>query len=412
MNNKMNVIDLFAGCGGLLDGVLQSGHYNPVASVEWVKAPTETLRKRLKTKWGIEDADDTVIRFDVQRLDELFSGFENDEEYGSNPGLDKIINGRVVDGIIGGPPCQAYSVAGRVSVKQTAEKPDYRNYLFEYYLKIVERYKPKFFVFENVPGMLSAMPDGTPITDLIRRDIESKGYEIIDNIKDHAVIDISDYGVPQLRRRVILLGLNKEYFSDCDIQEVLRDFYDEILPSFKKEKITVEQAIGDLPPCYPVDEVVKVGGRKHSHSIPETDITGQVARYQNERDLEIFRMLAEDIESGENKYTDSKVLTELYNEKTGANTQVHKYHVLRRDQPSTTILAHLYKDGLRFIHYDSKQARSITVREAARLQSFDDDYEFLGSMGDAFKMIGNAVPPQFSKVLGSAVNEFMKKYGK
>ena len=86
--------------------------------------------------------------------------------------------------------------------------------------------------------------------------------------------------------------------------------------------------------------------------------------------------------------------------------------MLRRDQPSTTILAHLYKDGLRFIHYDSKQARSITVREAARLQSFDDDYEFLGSMGDAYKMIGNAVPPQFSKVLGCAVNEFMKKYGK
>lgn len=412
MNNKMNVIDLFAGCGGLLDGVLQSGHYNPIASVEWVKAPTETLRNRLKTKWGIKDADETVIRFDVQRLDELFSGFENDKEYGSNPGLDKIINGRTIDGIIGGPPCQAYSVAGRVSVKQTAEKPDYRNYLFEYYLKIVERYKPKFFVFENVPGMLSAMPDGTPITDLIRRDIESKGYEIIDNIKDHAVIDISDYGVPQLRRRVILLGLNKEYFADCDIQEILREFYDEILPSFKQDKITVEQAIGDLPPCYPVKEVVKSGGRKHSHSIPDTELTGQVARYQNERDLEIFRMLAEDIESGENKYTDSKVLTELYNEKTGANTQVHKYHVLRRDQPSTTILAHLYKDGLRFIHYDSKQARSITVREAARLQSFDDDFEFLGSMGDAFKMIGNAVPPQFSKVLGNAVNKFMKKYGK
>jgi DNA (cytosine-5)-methyltransferase 1 len=404
----MNIIDLFAGCGGLLDGFLQSGKYSTVASVEWVKAPVDTLRNRLKTKWGIEDADTTVIRFDMQRVDELFNGF-SDDEYGTNPGLDKIIDGRIIDGIIGGPPCQAYSVAGRVSVK---DKTDYRNYLFEYYLKIVERYKPKFFVFENVPGMLSAMPDGTPITDLIRRDIESKGYEIIDDIKDHAVIDISDFGVPQVRRRVILLGLNKKYFKEFNIQDILKDFYDEILPTFKSAKISVAQAIGDLPPCLPVEVPFKVGARKRAHTIPEMDITWHFARYQNERDLEVFRMLAEDIESGECKYTDTKVLSELYNQKTGANTQVHKYHVLRRNLPSTTILAHLHKDGLRFIHYDSKQARSITVREAARLQSFDDDFEFIGSMGDAFKMIGNAVPPKFSKVLGEAVNVFLDKYGK
>lgn len=408
---KLNIVDLFAGCGGLLDGFLQSGKYNSLASVEWEAAPVKTLRNRLKQKWNIQDADESVIHFDMQRIDELFSGFSNDERFGSNPGLDKIIEDRKLDGIIGGPPCQAYSVAGRVSINQKDE-PDYRNYLFEYYLKIVEHYKPKFFVFENVPGMLSAMPDGTPITDLIRRDIEDKGYEIIDNIKDHAVIDISNFGVPQLRRRVILLGLNKEYFKNYNIQEILRDFYDEMLPKYKQEKISVEQAIGDLPPCYPVKEILRKGGRKFSHSIPETDVSWHSARFQNERDLEIFRMLAEDIELGENKFTDTKVLTALYNEKTGANTQVHKYHVLRKDQPSTTILAHLYKDGLRFIHYDSKQARSITVREAARLQSFDDDFEFLGSMCDSYKMIGNAVPPKFSKVLGSVVKDFMIKYGK
>ena len=99
--SKMNIIDLFAGCGGLLDGFLQSGKYNSVASVEWVKAPVDTLRHRLKTKCGIEDADTTVIRFDMQRVEELFNGF-SDEEYGENPGLDKIINERIIDGIIGG----------------------------------------------------------------------------------------------------------------------------------------------------------------------------------------------------------------------------------------------------------------------------------------------------------------------
>lgn len=406
----MNIVDLFAGCGGLLDGFLQSGYYNPIASVEWEKAPVNTLRKRLKEKWKVTDSENSVIHFDMQRINELFNGFVNDDKYGSNPGLNKIVEDKTIDGIIGGPPCQAYSVAGRVRDKESM-KNDYRNYLFEYYLKIVERYKPKFFIFENVPGMLSAMPDGTPITDLIRRDIEDKGYEIISDIKAYAVLDTSDYGIPQQRRRVILLGLNKEYFKGINIQKALMDFYSKILPQYHENKVSVSDAIGDLPPCYPVDEVFRVGGRKFSHTIPDVKVTWHNARFQNERDIEIFRMLAEDLESGENKFTDSNILKALYNEKTGANTQVHKYHVLRKDLPSTTILAHLYKDGLRFIHYDSKQARSITVREAARLQSFDDDYEFVGSMGDAFKMIGNAVPPKFSKVLGLAVKEFINRYG-
>ena len=102
-------------------------------------------------------------------------------------------------------------------------------------------------------------------------------------------------------------------------------------------------------------------------------------------------------------------MNKLYFEITGKNTNVHKYHVLRWDKPSTTITAHLYKDGLRHIHPDSKQARTITVREAARLQSFDDDFEFLGPMGDQFKMIGNAVPPVFAKSIANALLEFSKK---
>lgn len=409
MFEKMNIIDLFSGCGGLLDGFLQSGKYIPLASVEWENAPVNTLRNRLKTKWNITDTDINVIQFDMQRVEELFTGFYNDDKYGSNIGLDKIISNKQLDGIVGGPPCQAYSVAGRVRDKDNM-KNDYRNYLFEYYLKVVERYQPKFFVFENVPGMLSAMPDETPITDLIRRDIESKGYEIISDIKSHAVIDISDYGVPQNRKRVILLGLNKKYFKNIDIQVALSDFYDNILPTMKQPKISVEQAIGNLPKCFPLKNTLYKDGKKYSHSIPDTDITWQVARFQNQRDIKIFKMLAEDIETGSNIYLDSNKLKELYNNITSSNSQVHKYHVLRKDIPSTTILAHLYKDGLRFIHYDSQQSRSITVREAARLQSFDDDFNFMGNMGDAFKMIGNAVPPKFSKVLGNAINLFIDKY--
>lgn len=407
--DKIRIIDLFAGCGGLLDGFLATELYETVASVEWEKAPTNTLKNRLNQKWGIKNTDESVIRFDIQRIEELFSGFVNDIEYGSNQGLDTLVGEKSIDGIIGGPPCQSYSVAGRIRDKDKM-KEDYRNYLFEYYLKIVDQYKPNFFIFENVPGMLSAMPDGTPITDLIKRDISEKGYEIVEDIKKNAIIDTSDYGVPQKRKRVILLGLNKEKFKGKDIQKILIEFYDKILPKYKSEKKSVFDAIHDLPACYPLEDIQINNGRRYSHSIPEADITWHIPRFQNKRDIEIFKILSKDIEIEEYKYTDSKILREMYNKATGSDTQVHKYHVLRKDSPSTTILAHLYKDGLRFIHYDSKQARTITVREAARLQSFDDDFEFIGTMGDAFKMIGNAVPPKFSNALGKAVFNFLDKY--
>lgn len=407
--DKIRIIDLFAGCGGLLDGFLATELYETVASVEWEKAPTNTLKNRLNQKWGIKNTDESVIRFDIQRIEELFSGFVNDTEYGSNQGLDTLVGEKSIDGIIGGPPCQSYSVAGRIRDKDKM-KEDYRNYLFEYYLKIVDQYKPNFFIFENVPGMLSAMPDGTPITDLIKRDISEKGYEIVEDIKKNAIIDTSDYGVPQKRKRVILLGLNKEKFKGKDIQKILIEFYDKILPKYKSEKKSVFDAIHDLPACYPLEDIQINNGRRYSHSIPEADITWHIPRFQNKRDIEIFKILSKDIEIEEYKYTDSKILREMYNKATGSDTQVHKYHVLKKDNPSTTILAHLYKDGLRFIHYDSKQARTITVREAARLQSFDDDFEFIGTMGDAFKMIGNAVPPKFSNALGKAVFKFLDKY--
>ena len=289
--DKIRIIDLFAGCGGLLDGFLATELYETVASVEWEKAPTNTLKNRLNQKWGIKNTDESVIRFDIQRIEELFSGFVNDAEYGSNQGLDTLVGEKSIDGIIGGPPCQSYSVAGRIRDKDKM-KEDYRNYLFEYYLKIVDQYKPNFFIFENVPGMLSAMPDGTPITDLIKRDISEKGYEIVEDIKKNAIIDTSDYGVPQKRKRVILLGLNKEKFKGKDIQKILIEFYDEILPKYKSEKKSVFDAIHDLPACYPLEDIQINNGRRYSHTIPEADITWHIPRFQNKRDIEIFKILS------------------------------------------------------------------------------------------------------------------------
>lgn len=403
--SKLEIMDLFSGAGGLLEGFMQSGLYKPKASVEWEKAPIETLRHRLKTKWNIIDADESAIWFDMQRIDELFLGF-NDEVYGESKGLDYYV-GKKIDVIIGGPPCQAYSQAGRTK-DEFGMKFDYRNYLFEYYLKTVDRYKPELFIFENVPGMLSAMPDGTPIVDLITKDVKKIGYEIISDIRKHALVDMSEYGVPQNRKRVILVGLRRGDKSEVACQKLLEKFYDEFLPSYKsKNKISVKDAIDDLPKIYPLDEPIISGKNKSAYTVPKLDSNwGHISRYQNQRDIKIFGLLTEDIASGKNELQDADKLNEIYNEATGGNSKVHKYHVLRPNQPSTTITAHLHKDGLRFIHYDPKQKRTITVREAARLQSFPDDFEFLSTNGNNYKMIGNAVPPEFSRRLSLAVKDF------
>lgn len=421
---QYKMIDLFAGCGGLEDGFLQSGRFEDVAAVEWLQPQVKTLVNRLKTKWGIPDAEDRVMCFDVQREDELFSGWSDASTspsaellpngkksryktgpYGNGKGLDFFVNeAGGIDVIIGGPPCQAYSVAGRVR-DEKGMKDDYRNYLFEHYLSVVNRYKPKAFVFENVPGILSAMPDGTPITSLIRQGFTDIGYEIVDDIKKYAKINASDYGVPQHRERVIILGVRKDIFFDP--QSVLHHFYSVVLPKHKvAKKRTVEDAIGDLPAIYPIINEHS-SPKRIGYTKPECSTTWHNARHHSLRDVEIYGMLAEDISSGRNEYADSASLSELYEKRVGGKSPIHRYHVLRRDEPSTTIISHLDRDGNRFIHYDAKQSRDITPREAARIQSFDDDFDFIGTQTDTYIMIGNAVPPLLAKCVALAVAEIL-----
>lgn len=404
---KYKMIDLFAGCGGLEDGFLQSGKYIDVAAVEWLKPQVDTLINRLMSKWKMDDARERVMHFDIQREHELFHGW-NDTEFGNNKGLDYFVDlAGGIDVIIGGPPCQAYSVAGRVR-DENGMQDDYRNFLFEHYLNVVDRYRPKVFVFENVPGILSAAPGGVPITSLIKTGFDNIGYEIIDDLKI-AKINAADYGVPQNRERVIIVGIKKAYCNN--IQDKLYRFYDEILPKYKSNrKYTVKDAIGDLPICMPFFDEEHHRNRK-SHADPESDYTWHKPRYHNLRDMDTFRILAEDIETGAREYNSRKI-SELYEKKIGSKSPIHRYHVLEADLPSTTIIAHLYKDGNRFIHYDSKQSRSITVREAARLQSFDDDFDFLGSQGNAYQMIGNAVPPLLAKNIALALSDLLDELSK
>lgn len=423
---KHKMIDLFAGCGGLEDGFLQSGKYEDIAAVEWLRPQVSTLVKRLKTKWHIDDADQRVMCFDIQREQELFCGWDDPAvsptfetlpdgkksryktgPYGKGKGLDFFVaQAQGIDIIIGGPPCQAYSVAGRVR-DENGMKDDYRNYLFEHYLSVVARYQPKAFLFENVPGMLSAIPDGTPITSLIRAGFDGIGYEIVDDLKRYAKLDACDYGVPQHRERLIILGIRRDLAGDP--QALLKEFYTKTLPKYRVEQAkTVGEAIGDLPALYPVTGSPSPSGRI-GFTKPDCHTTWHNARRHSLRDIEIFQMLAEDIRSDQKRYANSRALSALYAERVGAESPIHRYHVLRRDEPSTTIIAHLDRDGNRFIHYDPEQSRCITPREAARIQSFDDDFDFVGTQTDVYIMIGNAVPPVLAKCVALAAAELLEK---
>ncbi|MCP4354817.1 MAG: DNA cytosine methyltransferase [Proteobacteria bacterium] len=390
MKNKYNTIDLFAGCGGLTEGFHKNGSFNTLACVEWEENPCKNLINRLKTKWRDTTAEEKVLRFDIQRTEELFSGWD-DTTFGKSKGLDFLTINKKIDIIIGGPPCQAYSLAGRIQDSNNM-KDDYRNYLFESYLKVVNKYQPKFIIFENVPGMLSAKPGGTPIVDKIRNSFKESNYEIINNFKD-AQFNLSEYGVPQNRKRIIIFGVNKNIFKD-NSKKIVTEFYNEILKYKVNKKISTWDAISDI------SDINKTNNKYKNHE----------NRFHSERDKEIFQLLAKDIENQSFKYTNSESLKELYYIKTGKKSNVHKYHVIRKDLPSNTIPAHLYKDGLRHIHPDHEQSRSITVREAARLQTFDDDYEFISGMTANYKMIGNAVPPLFSKIIADTLEVVLKKY--
>ena len=400
-----------------MDGFMQAGGYRTLACVEWDAFPRQTLANRLKTKWKHNNAEEEAILFDIQRTEELIGGFE-DDEYGKSKGLDKIINGQKVDVIIGGPPCQAYSLAGRIR-DPNGMRDDYRNYLFESYIRILTHFQPDFFVFENVVGMLSAAPDGTPIVNKIRKSFLDAGYDVIDDFKE-ALYDVADFGIPQHRRRVIILGVRKNTFIEVSdginqdaSQKILNHFYKTIIPDLrsKTKPRTVRDAISDLPKLYPVEQIIREKGKKYSHQpIDSPGCLNHTPRFHSTRDQYVFRLLAEDIESGRKEYVSLDALKELYTKVTGKVSNIHKYYVLRWDEQSNTIPAHLYKDGMRHIHPDPQQARSITVREAARLQTFADDFEFLGPTMAQYKMIGNAVPSDFAKLIAKGLYDLMTNY--
>ena len=386
-------IDLFAGCGGLMDGFEQSGYYDTIAAVEWEKGPCKNLANRLKTKWGYQDASDRVLQFDIQRTDELFYGWKNDEKYGTSDGLDKLIQeAGGLDIIIGGPPCQAYSIAGRVR-DEHGMRNDYRNFLFESYIKVVEKYKPKMFVFENVPGVLSAK--NGEIWANIQERLSKAGYKI--KCKEQ---NAKDFGVLQSRKRMIIIGWRQG--TDYHYPEFIEAHLDAI----------VNDVLSDLPRLTPGKVGKRYGNTPESAYVLGNEIrtkndvlTLHVSRPNTRQDIRIYREAIRLWNNGHSrlKYDDLPDDLKTHNNRTSF---VDRFKVVEGDMPFChTILAHLSKDGHYFIHPDIRQHRSISPREAARLQSFPDNFFFEGPRTSVFTQIGNAVPPLMAKEIALGIKE-------
>jgi len=379
----LRVVDIFAGCGGLSSGFHKEG-IEVSAHLDWDAACAQTLRLHYGDPEELGYLS-KVYQADIRNTDELFS--TNQESFSS---WIETLGG--VDGVIGGPPCQAYSLAGRIR-DENGMRDDYRNFLFEAYAKLVEKILPKYFVFENVPGTLSATPNGTRIPDAIRQAFSDIGF-LVNPISKDQVFDLTNFGGPQFRKRLIIFGVRKTYKN---AQQILERFYDFLTQSCEAPH-NVSDAIGNLEPIYPLSEPTPRISHHYSGADPL-----HFPRFHNKRDIQIFRLLAADAESDSSKYSSTESLRELYTSHVGKTSKVHKYHVVDWAKPSNLIPAHLYKDGLRHIHPDPLQARSLTPREAARLQTFDDDYAFLGSRTDLYKMIGNAVAPLMASKVARAV---------
>jgi DNA (cytosine-5)-methyltransferase 1 len=394
--HKYNFIDLFAGCGGLSEGFYKQG-FNALAHVEIDATACKTLKTRMQ-HYGYKDADKAVLEIDITRKDIINV-------------IKKAVDNRIVDIIIGGPPCQAYSSLGRAKDEHAMEY-DPRNYLFESYVKILNYFKPKFFVFENVCGILNAKIKGKYIIESVMKELGHK-YKVEFDPK-MMVLNTANYGVPQIRKRVIIVGVRKDIdIEPVDIYEgIIKTHYDPEMSKTEQKKlkryVTVRDAIEELPKLHPGEgkPVVEFSSRRNNEFLRKICATkskilmDHVSRHHNAKDIERY------VAMSKNHWTFQEMLEkrpDLRHEKR--RVFGNSYTVQWWDLPSKTIIAHLYKDGNQFIHPDYNQGRTFTVREAARIQSFPDDFEFCGPRTEQYKQIGNAVPPLFAVAIAKCIRK-------
>lgn len=421
-------------------------------------------------------------------------------ELGKHPELNKKIDARINEvigspeikcwGMIGGPPCQAYSVIGRSRNKgiigYTSES-DKRTYLYQQYLRIIARHKPDFFIMENVKGMLSAKLNGKSLFQKILEDLSHPGknrvphcntpsdleyqiYPLAANTTASAkpsnfIISAEKYGIPQARHRVILLGVKKDFSekkpaalkprNQVTVQDVLDDLPRLRSGLSREKKInnnTFEKWSETLWGIIDQGWFKNLPNREISASIKkvissvfnnELDQGSEFVPYEKtgKKDFKYKKLagwyLDERLEGTCNHSSRSHMVSDLYrylyasafaeqekrspllaefpeelipaHKNAGSGHFNDRFRVQIADKPSTTVTSHISKDGHYFIHYDPEQCRSLTVREAARLQTFPDNYFFEGSRTQQYIQVGNAVPPLLARQIAEIVHELIQR---
>lgn len=416
-----NFIDLFAGAGGLSEGFMQCG-FNPVAHVEKDVDAAKTLETRMVyyylKKIGRLDlyyqyerneiSRETLLAFVPEEVLRTVVNEEMNEHTikGILRHVDAILKEDSVDHvdlIIGGPPCQAYSLVGRAKYRNRQD--DERMTLYKMYTRFLSYYKPKMFVFENVVGIRTAR-EGQPFRNL-QKQLKHIGYEF-----EYKELNAQQFGVLQNRKRIIIIGwIRGTRFSYPD--------FDNIELGAIIRNAVVNDLLYDLPPLghgetynqyycrykY-VSDYLKVTKIRNKHDV----LTLHTSRPNREQDIEIYRRAIILWDAG-NYRLHYDELPEFLRTHKNITAFIDRFKVVEGNMHCChTVMAHLAKDGHYFIHPDIHQCRSISLREAARLQSFPDNYYFEGSRTSIFTQIGNAVPPLMALGIAKKIMDELNNY--
>ena len=351
---KPKVIDLFAGVGGMSLGFEQEG-FDVVLANEYDESIANAYRVNHKnTKMVVGD----ITQLDLEKT---FGDFQGK-----------------IDVIIGGPPCQGFSQKGQ---RKTIH--DERNFLFKYYVKVVELVKPRYFVMENVPHLLTA--EGGFFRQEIQTLFNSMGYQL-----NMGVLNASDYGVPQNRRRAVIIGKRDSEAPQLPVPCIkFVNIWDAIsdLAYLNSGEGEEEQAYSTDPESDYQKEMRRDSGKLFNHVVTK----------HSKLALERLAMIPPN--AGKEVLPKEHLTKSIY---SGTWTRMRKDEIsvtitTRFDTPSSGKFTHPYLD------------RAITVREAARIQSFPDTFRFIGNKGSQMKQVGNAVPPKLAAAIASVIMKDIKE---
>ena len=378
--SQMRIVDLFSGAGGLTFGFyynkenntfVRNKNCNIIFANEYDRAAAESFR--------INFQDINMINQDIKELTE--------EQ------VKALIGEEEVDLIIGGPPCQSYSTIGRRVYDDKAK-------LYNEYYRMLSIIRPRMFLFENVKGMLSMKDEkGNLVIDNIKNVFENINEELGYNIV-YNTIDAVNYGVPQHRERVFIIGIRNDLDIEWDFNQL------EVEP----EQLTLEEAISDLPHIASGEDIHEYGEEQ-----PENDYQRLMRGTNTELSAHFLAVYGDKIQTimnnviqGEgkdyiNSLVDQGILEERYRLTSGYK---NTYGRLYANQPCTTITNNMSTpSGLRCIHYE--QNRALTPREGARIQSFPDWFQFIGNKREIKTQIGNAVPPLLAMKFAEQLEEIL-----